>query len=407
MRRALAVVGVVAVVWACGSSDDSESPGTGGAAGAAGTGGQGGSGGSTGGASATGGGGSGGSSGVAGSDASAGAAGQDASDGAAGADASDGDAAFTAASCFEKQFVNSTSSFGLDYDQFNPVIGTHCKGTNQQHIKGVQKVVFLGDSVTVGTPPTNFLPSNVYRAILATKLAQLFNLKPPGFGWGAADPFNGVALPKESGDFISCAKWGARTDDLMKDNNQIEDCIPADKRHLHHLVIMTVGGNDIAAITQDGGGTSPKKTIAQLWQDTQAFVKNLRDAVEWLKNPTNVPGGVDVVFGNNYEFTDGTGEVTSCTTAGLGGIEPWQDKKAQADMVIWANEQYMKIAVDTKSDMIFMLESFCGHGFKRDDPTAPCYRGPNQALWFDPTCIHPNVEGNVALADLFYETIAE
>ena len=76
-------------------------------------------------------------------------------------------------------------------------------------------------------------------------------------------------------------------------------------------------------------------------------------------------------------------------------------------MVIWANEQYMKIAVDTQSDVTFMLESFCGHGYKRNDPTSPCYRGPNQALWFDLTCIHPSNEGHVALADLFFKTIAE
>ena len=181
------------------------------------------------------------------------------------------------------------SSLGPDYDQFNLTIGKHCNGTNHQAIQGIQKVVFLGDSVTVGTPPSNLNPANVYRAILAQKLATLLNVKPPGFGWGGADPFNGVAFPKESGDFISCAKWGARTDDLMQDATQVEDCIPADKRHLKHLVIMTVGGNDIAAITKDGGGTSPAKTIAQLWADTQAFVKLLRDTVTWLKNPANVP----------------------------------------------------------------------------------------------------------------------
>ena len=89
------------------------------------------------------------------------------------------------------------------------------------------------------------------------------------------------------------------------------------------------------------------------------------------------------------------------------GIQPWTDKQAQVDMVVWAEEQYLKIAVDTKSDMIFMLESFCGHGYKRDDPASPCYRGPGQPLWFDLTCIHPNNDGHAALADLFYQTIAE
>jgi lysophospholipase L1-like esterase len=305
------------------------------------------------------------------------------------------------------QYLNPPTSVALNYDQFSPIIGSHCKGTNHQAISGVERVVFLGDSITVGTPPTDLNPAAVYRAILAQKLATLFNIAPPGAGWGGADFFNGVALPKESGAFISCSKWGARTDDLMQDNTQIEDCIPVDKRNLHHLVVMTMGGNDIAAVTKDGGGTAPAKTIDQLWVDTKAFVQTLRTAVEWMKNPVNVPGGVDVVFANMYEFTDGTGATNSCATASLGGIQPWQDTQALADMVIWANEQYLKIAVDTKSDMIFMLESFCGHGYKRDDPTGPCYRGPNTPLWFDATCIHPNEAGHAALADLFYQTIAE
>lgn len=399
-----------AALVACGSeSGESSKSSTGGAAGSA----------TTGGASSGGGGAGGGSAGVAGMPSGGsggttpdggGSAGVDAGGGSGGvpdaaADVITSDAG-PAAKCFQSQFVNPPT-VSLDYDQFGPTVGKHCKGTNHQDIKGVQRVVFLGDSVTVGTPPTNLNPAAVYRAILSQKLATHFNIAAPGFGWGAADPINGVALPSESGAFVSCAKWGARTDDLMKDSKQVETCIPVDKRNLHHLVIMTVGGNDISAITQDGGGTSPKKTLPQLWQDTKDFVALLRSTVEWLKNPVNVPGGVDVVFGDNYEFTDGTGDVAACPGVQLGGIQPWQDKKAQADMVIWANEQYAKIAVDTQSDMIFMLESFCGHGYKRNDPTSPCYRGPNQPLWFDLTCIHPNNEGHAALADLFYQTIAE
>jgi hypothetical protein len=235
----------------------------------------------------------------------------------------------------------------------------------------------------------------------------LFKIAAPGIGWGGADPFSGTALPKESGAFASCAKWGARTDDLMRDGTQVADCFPASKRQLRHLVVITIGGNDIAAISKDGGGTKPAKTIAELWEETRAFVELLRETLAWLKDPTNVPGGVDVVFANMYEFTDGTGDTTACVSAYLAGIEPWQDVQAQADMVIWANEQYLKIAVETGSDMIFMLESFCGHGYKRNDPSVPCYRGPNQPLWFDFTCIHPSNDGHVAAADLFYATIAE
>ena len=42
-----------------------------------------------------------------------------------------------------------------------------------------------------------------------------------------------------------------------------------------------------------------------------------------------------------------------------------------------------------------VLETFCGHGFHKDDPASQCYRGANTPLWFDPfTCIHPNTTGH-------------
>ncbi len=129
--------------------------------------------------------------------------------------------------------------------------------------------------------------------------------------------------------------------------------------------------------------------------------------MEWLKNPANLPAGAAVVFANNYEFTDATGDTSACVTSELADIQPWQDKQAQEDMVTWTNEQYLKIAVDTQSDLVFMLEQFCGHGYKRNDPNGPCYHGPGQALWFDPTCVHPNAEGHQQIADMFYATIAE
>ena len=76
-------------------------------------------------------------------------------------------------------------------------------------------------------------------------------------------------------------------------------------------------------------------------------------------------------------------------------------------MVIWANEQYMRIAVDTHTDMILMLEHFCGHGFHNDDPTTRCYRGPGTERWFDLTCIHPNPTGHQVIADMFMAVVNE
>jgi len=291
---------------------------------------------------------------------------------------------------------------GPDYAQFSPKIGTHCKGTQHQNIENIQRVVFLGDSVTVGTPPTP--DSETYRAVLAKKLAQEFNLQAPDWSWEALNLIDGTALVQESGDFASCAKWGARTDDLLEDNNQLKDCLPENKRHLNTLVILTVGGNDLASITK---GFIEGKPTATLWEQTHAFMALVDEAVRWIKTPNRFPNGVSVIFSNLYEFTDGTGDVTSCPVAGLAGFEAAIDDPALEEMVIWAMEQFMRIAVETQSDMLFLLESFCGHGFNHDDPNGSCYRGPDAENWFDLTCIHPNPTGHSVIAEMFMDVVKE
>ena len=287
-----------------------------------------------------------------------------------------------------------------DYDRFGPTIGSHCNGTNHQDIRDVQRVVFLGDSITVGTPPT--VPWGVYRAQLARRLSARFGLRAPSVLWQTPNPVTGEALVRSSGDFASCAKWGARATDLNA--RQLEDCFPAKERYKKTLVVMTVGGNDVAALTRDG----VHRSYAQSQAAVESFVGELRRAVRWLKDPANVPGGVSVVFANMYEYTDATGDVASCAAAQLFGFAQRWDRPAELEqLLIWANEQFMSIAVETRSDLVLLLEHFCGHGYRRNDPRSRCYRGPGAELWFDLTCIHPNPTGHQKLADMMMSVIGE
>ena len=289
-----------------------------------------------------------------------------------------------------------------DYDQFNPVIGAHCSGTNHQDIRGIERVVFLGDSITVGTPPTT--DNEMYRNILADALASKFGLSQAGALWKAVNLIDGTALFQEWGDFASCARWGARTDDLMQDNRQVQECLPSEKQHLNTLVVMTIGGNDLAHLTK---GFQEGKPVADLWTDTQQSMSHVREAVTWMKTPGRFPGGIHVVFSNLYEFTDATGDTRSCPAAGLAGYGDAVTDPALEEMVVWSMEQFMEIAVDTQSDMLFLLESFCGHGYRREDVTGRCYRGPDSALWFDLTCTHPNPVGHQVIADMVMDVVGE
>lgn len=312
----------------------------------------------------------------------------------------------TFAECFEGQFVNE-STLLPDYDQFMPVLGSHCVGTNHQAIEDVERVVFLGDSITVGSRPT--LPQQTYRALLADMLRDQYSLSygdpVSEFLWKAPDPFSGQAAQMTAGDFTSCAEWGARNDDLNGPGNQLEACFPADSLGLRTLVVMTMGGNDISSLAQDAIAGAP---MDELWATTEAFVALERQAVEWLTAPGRFPNGVYVVFANIYEFTDGTADVMSCDVSGLAGFDqPVPNPAELTELILWANEQYMSIAVDTQTDMLFLLETFCGHGFGNEDPASPCYRGPGTPRWFDLTCIHPNPEGHGVIADEFMSIVGE
>jgi len=116
--------------------------------------------------------------------------------------------------CFEGL---GDESKGLpDYDQFDPVVGRHCSGTDHQDIEGVEQVVFLGDSVTVGTPPTD--QEDFYRSLLADALAEEFGLEKPGWLWqavnlierGTTSAERGVALSSEAGNALEAITTAIR-----------------------------------------------------------------------------------------------------------------------------------------------------------------------------------------------------
>ena len=311
---------------------------------------------------------------------------------------------------------------GPEYDAFSPIIGSHCLGTNHQDIQDVEKVVFLGDSVTVGSPNLeHLLPTDnnhFFRNQLTEFLADHFDLDTGDFItygiWKTWDAINQTSGVVESGDFKNCSYWGARTDDFLEGKDEIDKCFPEGGSDKRTLIVFTMGGNDVAKITEVGSEASEEEVAAgypeaiALGQSTTDY---LRDAVEWLKDPERFPNGSYVVFANPYEFTDGTGLVTKCPTAGLVGFTEWAQPEVQKQIIIHLLQEYMKIAVDTQSDMIWLLEHFCGHGYvaagETPDISNQCYLGPDADLYFDETCVHPNSAGHTAIYEMFKAVVLE
>lgn len=260
----------------------------------------------------------------------------------------------------------------VDYDQYNPSIGSHCLGTNHQDIQGVEKLVFLGDSITVGTVPT---PGNsVYRALLTAELTQKF----PGL------------------EVQNCAKNGA---DLGNLAGQFAQCFPSGGDNKKTLIVFTMGGNDLVPMAKS------KLSAADGIKAADGLLATLEAQVKAYKDPAKFPNGSFVMFANVYEYTDATTEMTSCPSATFAGLTgTWPDGLAVFKHL---REGYLKIAVETKSDMIFMGEEFCGHGFRASKADGQCYRGPNSETWFDLTCIHPNPAGHAEIAAMFSAVVAE
>jgi lysophospholipase L1-like esterase len=294
----------------------------------------------------------------------------------------------------------------VDYDRHGPTLGSHCMGTNHQEVTAVERVVFVGDSITVGTPPT--AEDDWYRNVMATELSARFGLTAPSWPWTSADIFNGVAGTQESGDFASCAKWGARTDDIAREpHQQLQNCIPEDQRDKHNLVIMTVGGNDLFSWAQDlAAGDDP----ARVWQDAESAVADMEAAMMWLtEDPGRFPGGLSVIFANTYEFTDldSARDLSTCPGALLIDVDEGLEHPDFHAMVAWMMDEYMRIAVETGTDMIFLGEQTCGHGYNNEDEDGRCYRGPDAELWFDETCMHPSADGHAAIAEMFLSVVDE
>lgn len=264
-----------------------------------------------------------------------------------------------------------------EYDALGAVVPRHCMGTDHQDIEDIELVVFLGDSITAGSPPNG--ADEIYRYHLTEVLTER---------WPGAE-------------VRDCSAWGARTDDYIEGKAQIPECFPEGGAEVNTLVVMTMGGNDLFEIAQDvAGGLS----IAEATAEIQRALDYQEEALLWLTDPARFPAGSAVVFANVYEFTDATGDLGSCELAEqLGfGFEMPQLREAY----VWVSEAYMAQAVQTNTDMIFLLEHFCGHGFYAGDPDNECYRGEDAEVWFDATCIHPNPTGHSQIATMFEAVIS-
>jgi len=241
-------------------------------------------------------------------------------------------------------------------------------GTNNQDIAGVERVIFLGDSITATpyfTPPW----SDRIRDELRGR-----------FGSGL--------------EIVNLARGGARTEHVL--GSQLPSINTASTKKT--LVMFTIGGNDALQVMGEDADT----TLAHMLRK----IGILEEIIQWLVDPAHFPGGVDVVYSNVYDPTDGVGDFTHC---GVGVYSEDWPEVVEVEPVL--NARYLELAMTYGVDMLDLHGLFLGHGFHNNDaasphychgcaPSCPCPR------WFDFSCIHPNADGHENLAGFFYQMVA-
>ena len=302
---------------------------------------------------------------------------------------------------YEQCFPHIVENFDIQYiDLDQEKLTSTCAGTFTQDFSDIEHVIFLGDSVTVGTYPT--LNEEFYRPRLAEKLADKYDLELPDEDWYAVSYNSGQTLVQSSGDFSSCAKLGAKTSHLIRSSGQLEACFTDDLRDKKLLVIMTMGGNDLHELTEKVVHEYPEEA---LWDVAYETTDNMRKGLEWLNDAEKFPKGISVVYANLYEFTDATGDAAACPLSEVVSLNVDIDDPILEEITIWIEKEYREIGKEHGFDMLFLMENFCGHGFHHDNPESRCYLGPDAERWFDNTCLHPTPKGHEVISDMFFSVI--
>ena len=189
---------------------------------------------------------------------------------------------------------------------------------------------------------------------------------------------------------------------LFGDSEQLESCFTNDLKDKKLLVIITMGGNDLNELTEKVVHEYPEE---ELWDVASVATENMKKGFEWLDDTERFPNGISVIYANLYEFTDGTGDTSSCPLSEIVSLNVTIDDPILEEITIWMQKEYLEIGKEHDFDMLFLMETFCGHSFHHNNPDTRCYLGPETERWFDNTCLHPTPKGHEVIADMFFSMI--
>ncbi len=234
----------------------------------------------------------------------------------------------------------------------------------------VQRVVFLGDSITAGFGIDN--PARTYTSLLVEN---------DDTRW---PEFAGDDLTTRYGDLdvIDVSVSGAEVPNIL--NQQIpnlDDALNADGNEGPTLVFVTIGGNDLLGALPNLDGLA------------EQISGDIEDMALELTDPDRFPDGSLLLLTNIYEPTDGEGQADQCFLGlDVTALEPILDD---------TNDRTRDLAEQIGFSWVDLRGHFRGHGWNFDDTSIDAYHPDDPSRWLQDDCIHPNARGHHELRRLF------
>ena len=239
------------------------------------------------------------------------------------------------------------------------------------------RLIVMGDSISAGVGASRRTATS-YGALLGSNDSTRW---PDAMGLDLAARF-GHAVP-----VVNVAVGGATTGSMRADQpGMLRTRLSLPVRG-HSVVVITIGGNDLQLAIISG---NPEGGVLN------SAINNIRQAVQFLQDPTNFPDGVSLYLAAVYDPSDGEGFIEGCffnlrLPAFVTGLNTWRAR-------------YIALGQEMGFGVIDALGHFHGHGHNFMHTDNPYYDTADATGWFS-DCIHPNDRGHHEMRRLFFEAI--
>jgi lysophospholipase L1-like esterase len=241
-------------------------------------------------------------------------------------------------------------------------------------LPSVERVVFLGDSITAGFGIDN--PANTYPSLLVENADARW------------PEFAGDDLTTRYGapEVIDVSQSGAEVPNVLEQQiPALDAALAADGNAGPTLVFVTIGGNDLLGALPNIAGLADQ------------IAGDIEDMALELTDPGRFPDGSLLLVTNIYEPTDGEGQADECFLGlDVSALEPVLDE---------TNGNTRALAEELGFAWVDLRGHFTGHGWNHDDESIAAYHPDDPSRWLQSDCIHPNARGHHEIRRLFLAAV--